>query len=358
MSRRGENIYKRKDGRWEARYVSSVLPDGKKKYSSVYAENYSKVKEKRNNIMSSAVFEKPSSTVNITIEEIMTLWMDRIRANIKASTYIKYNSIINNHIVPFLGKLNIRFLTSDILHNFSEFLITKNISLSKSTINDILLVLNMGLSFAEKDFGLKNPRAEFYKLTKKEMRVLSVSEQDVFVNLILSKNDIFGFGMLLALFTGMRLGELCALEWKDISDGKIKVRKTMQRIGGKIEILPPKTQSSFREIPIPKELVFIVESKRKQEGYVLTRDNGKFTEPRLLQMKFKKYTAECGISDINFHALRHTFATRCVEAGFDIKTLSEILGHSDVKTTLNKYVHSSMEQKIINMDKLKIDIAI
>lgn len=358
MSRRGENIYKRKDGRWEARYISSVLPDGRKKYSSVYAESYSKVKEKRNSIMSSVVLKKPNANPNKTIEELMTLWIVRIQANIKTSTYIKYNSIINNHIIPLLGKQDLRTLNPDNLYDFSRFLLNKDTPLSKSTINDILLVLNMGLSFAEKEYGIKSPKAEFYTISKKEMRVLSINEQSVFVRHLLYKNDIFSFGMLLALFTGMRIGELCALEWKDISDGKIKIRKTMQRVGAKIEILPPKTQSSFREIPIPKELAFIVESKRKPEGYILTRDNGKFTEPRLLQMRFKKYSSECGINDINFHALRHTFATRCVEAGFDIKTLSDILGHSDVKTTLNKYVHSSMEQKIINMDKLKIDIAI
>ena len=140
-----------------------------------------------------------------------------------------------------------------------------------------------------------------------------------------------------------------------------RVNKTIQRVQNdgytEILILPPKTISSNRIIPIPKELMCLLKSKRAH-GTVLKQDNGKTIEPRLMQIKFKKYTAECGIENINFHSLRHSFATRCVELGFDVKTLSEILGHSDVKTTLNKYVHSSMEQKAKQMDLLKFNIAI
>lgn len=356
MSKRGENIYKRKDGRWEARYVKDILPDGSKKYASVYAKSYKEVKEKRTTALSRIHIPSTKITQIICISELMQKWLERNKNNIKISTYIKYEAIVNNHIIPLLGKLPVAKITSDILQNFSNALLKK--SLSKSTINDILLVLNMGLSFAESEYSYTCVKAEFFSLQRNEMCVLSNTEQKTLVNYVVVKNDVFSFGILLALFTGIRIGELCALQWEDINDRVIKINKTMQRIDKQIQILPPKSQSSVRIIPIPKSLDFLIENKRKLKGYVLERENGRFTEPRLLQMKFKKYTEECELYNVNFHALRHTFATRCVEAGFDIKTLSEILGHSDVKTTLNKYVHSSMEQKIINMDKLQIEIAI
>lgn len=161
-------------------------------------------------------------------------------------------------------------------------------------------------------------------------------------------------GILLALYTGMRVGELCALQWDDVADNTIIINKTIQRLkqNGKtvLEITEPKTRSSNRKIPVPDFLMATLNQYRSY-GSVLKNRNGKPVEPRLMQLTFEKYVNECGLPKTNFHALRHTFATRCVEAGFDIKSLSEILGHTDVKTTLNKYVHSSLEQKQKNMEE-------
>ena len=155
--------------------------------------------------------------------------------------------------------------------------------------------------------------------------------------------------------SGIRVGELCALCWDDIDDGVLSVNKTLHRIriGNKtvVEVTPPKTNASIRKIPLPSRISLIVEEHRTS-GRIVKSMHGNGVEPRLMQIKFKKILSECDISDANFHALRHTFATRCVEVGFDIKSLSEILGHTDVKTTLNRYVHSSFEQKRTNMEKL------
>lgn len=290
----------------------------------------------------------------ISISDAMSKWLENAENNIKISTLEKYRGIVRNHIVPMLGNIQLKDISIEDIQMFINGLLNKG--LARSTINDIIVVLNMGLFFAEKEYGVSCPKAEFLKNQKKEMRVLSVGEQNKFVKYLIDKNDIFGFGMLLALFTGMRIGELCALKWEDVSEQTIKINKTMQRINKNIIILPPKTESSVRTIPIPRYIRETVEKYRKDDGYVLQRENAEFTEPRLLQLKFKKYTEECDISDVGFHCLRHTFSTKCVEAGFDIKTLSEILGHSDVKITLNKYVHSSMEQKIRNMEKIRYDI--
>lgn len=357
MPRRGENIYKRKDGRWEARYVKEVSVDGSKKYGSVYAKTYNEVKTKQKLFLSPEALKQNS--VKFSISDIMYEWLENNKNQVKISTYQKYKSTIENHIIPELGKIQIQFLTSVIIQQYTDKLLLKPIS--RTTVNDILIVLGMGLSYAEEEYNFHIPKISLVKNPPKEMRVLSISEQNIFVEYLLNKNDVFSFGMLLALFTGLRIGELCALTWDDIDENIIRVNKTMQRVRKneytEILTLSPKTVSSNRIIPVPKELMLLLKS-RKCSGMVLKQENGKSIEPRLMQIKFKKYTAECGIENINFHSLRHSFATRCVEVGFDAKTLSEILGHSDVKTTLNKYVHSSMERKVKQMDLLKFNIAI
>ena len=357
MPRRGENIYKRKDGRWEARYVKEISVEGVKKYGSVYAKTYNEVKAKQQLFLLPEKHKQ--NTVKKYVSDVMCEWLETNKNQVKITTYQKYKSTIEKHIIPELDRIQIQFLTSAIIQQFTDKLLSKNIS--RTTVNDILIVLGMGLGYAEKEYSVHIPKISLVKNPPKEMRVLSASEQNLFVEYLLNKNDVFSFGMLLALFTGLRIGELCALTWDDISETTIRVNKTVQRVQQndttEIITLPPKTVSSNRIIPIPKELILLIKSRRNI-GSVLKQENGRPVEPRLMQIKFKKYTAECGVENINFHSLRHSFATRCVEVGFDIKTLSEILGHSDVKTTLNKYVHSSMEQKAKQMDLLKFNIAI
>lgn len=357
MPRRGENIYKRKDGRWEARYVKEVSIDGTKKYGSVYAKTYGEVKVKQKQVMLTPSFKE--NHYKITVAQVMNEWLDSNKAQIKISSYQKYKTVIDKHIQSELGFLEVQYMTKLTVQQYAESLLEKG--LSKTTVNDSLIILSMGLSFAQEKYNIHVPKVSLLKNQPKEMRVLTVEEQNVLVKYLLWKDDVYSFGMLLALFTGIRIGELCALTWDDIFESTISINKTVQRIkkgnATEVVLLPPKTKSSVRTIPIPQELSTLI-NKRRSYGNVLQQDNGKPVEPRLLQIKFKKYTSECGIDNINFHALRHSFATRCIEIGFDVKTLSEILGHSDVKTTLNKYVHSTMTQKAKQMNMLKFNIAI
>ena len=171
---------------------------------------------------------------------------------------------------------------------------------------------------------------------------------------------------MLSLYTGIRLGELCALRWNcvDLNLGIIKVKQTMQRRQNtdpaeerrtKIVFTDPKTQTSSRTIPLPASLLMLAYSfQSTPNSFVLTGSSEKYIEPRTMQNHFKRIIQESGISSVNYHALRHTFATRCVEVGFEIKTLSEILGHATVNITLNRYVHSSFELKRQNMNKLTL----
>lgn len=229
--------------------------------------------------------------------------------------------------------------------------------LSAKTINDIIIVIGLSLSYAEEVYGIKKPKLQRVKEPKKVMRVLSLQEQKQLEQYLYHDMNLYHFGVLLALYTGIRIGELCALQWDDIRTDCIIISKTMHRIQDNdhtiIEITEPKTPSSVRTLPIPEFLKNIIDGYRRSCGYVLVNRNGNWVEPRLMQLTFKKIIEDCDLPKTNFHALRHTFATRCIEAGFDVKSLSEILGHADVKTTLNKYVHSSFEFKKENMKRLK-----
>ncbi len=294
---------------------------------------------------------------NITISQIAVEWLKVNQNSFKRSTYQTYECIIGKYIVnSSLDNIHLEEVKLSQYVLFSEQLL--NNGLAPKTVNDIILILNALLKYASKYFNIEIVVAPYVKELQKEMRVLSISEQNLFEKYLYKDMDNFKFAALISLYTGIRIGELCALQWKDINNGTIKIYKTLHRLKdekGKSTIFidSPKTFHSNRTIPIPLFLNTIIESKRSNsENYVIANESVKIIEPRLMQIKFKRMTEECGLENVTFHTLRHTFATRCVECGFDIKSLSEILGHSDVKTTLNKYVHSSMELKQKNMNKL------
>lgn len=355
MPKRGTNIYKRKDGRWEARYVKSVEPDGTKKYASVYASSYREAKDKQLLCIRDRQTEPPASA-NMLLEELMWNWLSSAANKIKRSTYLKYESIIRNHLTTGIGQVRLRFITGRMIDGFTDEKLHGKDALSPKTVNDLLVILGLAFSYAQQEFGLPKPPIRRVKEPVKQMRVLSVGEQKNLEQYLLLDMDLYKLGVLLALYTGLRVGELCALQWEDIRDGNITVSKSLHRIkhGSTtiVELSSTKTPTSNRMVPMPSFLCPLVERCRG-EGFVLKTPQGKPVEPRLMQLKFSRYIADCGLEKANFHALRHTFATRCVEAGFDVKTLSEILGHTDVKTTLNRYVHSSYELKQQNMQKLR-----
>ncbi len=357
MPRRGENIYKRKDGRWEARYVKEITADGRKKYGSVYADNYKDVKAKQQQYLLQPV-NVVSNAANLTVKTLITEWLDSIKNHIKPTTYQKYESVCRNHIMKEIGSVLVKLISNYTIIHFTNRLKSKK--LSSKSINDILIILSSAFKYAEETYGITTPRIRYLKEEKKDIRVLSANEQMQLTTYLNSDTDIYKFGILLALYTGIRIGELCALQWKDITADYIQINKTMTRVkvsNGKtaIKIGTPKSESSKRIIPTPQCLLPLIDEHRKN-GYVLSGNKSDYTEPRLMQIKFEKVIADCRLEKTNFHALRHTFATRCVEAGVDVKTLSEILGHSDVKTTLNRYVHSSFELKQKSMKQFELSL--
>lgn len=301
---------------------------------------------------------------NLTVKKTMMEWLQYSKNYIKVSTFQKYESTVHNHIIRNIGQSYVEELTDKVINDFIFHLLSKgnlknNNGLSIKTVNDILIVLEMGLKYAEKTYSISYPKIKLLKTKYKDIEILSYSQQRTLEKFLLHNINIDKFAILLALYSGLRIGELCALQWNDILGGCITVSKTMLRIKSennrtKIIITDPKTISSNRVVPLPKFILPIMEKFKQSEGYVISNNKGKFIEPRLMQIKFKKIITEAGLPDFNFHILRHSFATRCVEANFEVKSLSEILGHSNVKTTLNLYVHPSLELKRKNMNKLQL----
>lgn len=226
MPRRGENIYKRKDGRWEARYVKEITADGKKKYGSVYAGSYKEVKAKQQLCILQPT--ENHNSISITVTELIAEWLESIKNQVKPCTYQKYECVCRNHITSDLGTIAVRYISRFTIMSFTEKLLEKN--LSTKTVNDILIVLGLALKYAQETYSITTPKINYVKEYKKEMRVLSVQEQQVITEYMLQQIDIHKFGVLLALYTGMRIGELCALRWDDITDEHIIINKTMMRI--------------------------------------------------------------------------------------------------------------------------------
>ncbi len=374
MPRKGENIYKRKDGRWEGRYIRSYDAENRAKYAYVYGKTYSEVKYKLAEERSSSKKASVTNRSSLTYNELLDLWLHSSQLNTKESTHARYTHLINTHIKPQLGKYALSIISTEIIEDFIELQLVEgrldnNGGLAPKTVTDILTIVKSTIEYAEYK-GLPvacNLSKLTIKKKEKEMRVLTQKEQDALISVLVDAMDLYKFGVLLALYTGIRVGELCALQWEDfnLTQATLKIRKTLQRIQDtrnrafsktKIVITEPKSQCSMREIPLP---AFVVDMAKKfianPKAYILTGTD-RFVEPRTMQNRFKSYVKNSGIADANFHALRHTFATRCVEVGFEIKSLSEVLGHANVNITLNRYVHSSFELKYSNMNKLNLEI--
>lgn len=223
MPRRGENIFKRKDGRWEARYVKEIALDGTKKYGSVYAKTYREVKEKQQARINRP-FQKERKNTS-TVDELTAEWLANVDSQLKISSLQRYQSIVA-HISEKLGSLSLKYVSVEIISQFEDSLLNEK-KLSLETVNQILIVLGMSFKFARERYRITSPEIKLLKTSKRAMRVLTVEEQQILVKRLLKQDDIFSFGILFALYTGVRVGELCALRWENISVTTINIDKTM-----------------------------------------------------------------------------------------------------------------------------------
>ncbi len=366
MPRKGENIYKRKDGRWEGRYIKG-RKDGKACYGAVYARNYRDVKKKLDDAKKN--LDKRLQTVPAgSMAEIGSHWLASMEGNLKASSVNKYDDLLRCYILPEFGESEFSEITNQNIIDFTSSLLlsggAKQQGLAPSTVAEVLSTMNSIRIYALKRelTVLFSTECVNIKQEKKEIRVFSREEQANILTYLQENMNPIALGILLCFFTGIRIGELCALTWDDfnLAEEKMQVHKTMQRIRVKglkdhkteVQIFAPKSVCSIRTIPLPKAILGLLKKYHTPRAFLLTCEQDRFIEPRTMQNRFKGILASCDISNANFHAIRHTFATRCIELGFDVKSLSEILGHASVSITMNRYVHPSMALKSENMNRL------
>ena len=295
--------------------------------------------------------------------KIVALWKEDKKQYVKRSTFAAYTLLIENHILPSFGEMA---LVEE--QDVQTFVFRKlNEGLSHKTIKDILIVLKMILRF-----GVKNQMTEYRQIDikfpterdKHSIDILSRSHQKQIMEYIRLQFTFKNLGIYICLSAGMRIGEICALTWDDldVENGIIHVRKTIQRIYvieehrkyTEVILDTPKTKNSIREIPMTKNLLKMIRPIKKIVNgnfYVLTNEP-KPTEPRTYRNYYKQFMQSLGLPLMKFHGLRHSFATRCIESKCDYKTVSVLLGHSNISTTLNLYVHPNLEQKKRCMEQM------
>lgn len=372
MPRHGENIWKRKDGRWEARYIKTRHSSGKAVYASVYAKTYKEVKKKRDAAVSlSPLYVCDRS--ELTLKEITEQFLQAKKTEVKQSTITRYTEIAEWYIYPKMGAADIASLEQGAVERFSSELLKTGkkdgTSLSAKTVRDVLELLKQIIKYAEKKLSIGHIELDLKppKQSKTRVQILTKAEQNKLEAVVLDLEDPMKYGTFLCLYTGLRIGELCALRWRDLDldSGILSVNNTVLRLRDydagvdrktKLILEAPKTASSKRQIPLPNTIIQQLlhlksVSPASRSAFFLTGSD-RFVEPRNYYEKYKKYLILSDLSAHTFHALRHTFATRCIENSVDPKVLSEILGHASVQITLDRYVHPSIDTKRECLEKL------
>lgn len=366
MARHGENIYKRKDGRYEGRYVIGKTLAGRTRFGYVYAYQYSEVRrllvQKKAELLGNT--HHGEFVRRGTLSEWMAYWMENeLLGTVKASSYQAYLNQLNRHLLPLLGQYDLSELTPGIVHDFLEKL--RDGGLACNTIRGIYRLFSAAMRFAlEEGVIRKNPcrKIRAHRGESAEQRVLSRAEQE---RLRAAASNEKELPALLSLYTGMRLGEVCALKWSDIDweNSTITIRRTVQRIAQTrntgdsktmLMIGTPKSLRSHRVLPIPEFVLRRLRAvmKEKEASEYVFGAMAHPAEPRTVQRRFQRQMEKLGISGVHFHTLRHSFATRLLELGVDIKTVSVLLGHGSVKTTLDFYAHSLIENQRAAVERL------
>lgn len=303
------------------------------------------------------------------LQEFLNDWLvNVIKDNVRMSTYMVYHGYVHNHINPLIGDMKLVELRTENIQKFIQTLINdEKRKFAAKTVNDILAMLHSALQCAvEYEHISKNPcvKIRLPKSKEKEINVFTRAEQERLEKSIINSKDSRTIGVLICLYTGIRIGELCALRWDniDLKNRRLNIRLSFNRVNtydGKsaktrLVFEEPKTTKSKRLLPLPEFLCLLLsEHKKKNVGeFVLSMKNGKPVQPRTMQYIYIRLLKAAKIEYRNFHALRHTFATRVIELGVDIKTVSETLGHSNSIITINRYAHSLMEQKQRMMKQL------
>ncbi len=363
-------IRQRKDGRWEGLYSLNY------KRKSVYGKTQDEVRKKLNKILNDIDNHSYIANPNISFGAWLDEWLDvYVKPNVKLSTYGSYERQIRLHIKPEIGRIKLKDLTANTLQKLLNK--KRNEGLSASSVRGVFKVISCAYKEAYRNNYVKRNICDLVTLPKeqqREMRVFTLEEQQALQDAL--EGERLGIGVLLSLYTGMRIGEILGLKFSDIDfkERTVTVRRSLNRLTlydnsekkTDIVISEPKTSNSNRVIPLQKFLIpllkehkqmLAVEKKRvcqlyNDNDFVICNEYGKCIEPRTYQVFFKNMLEKAKIETTHFHTLRHTFATRALEFGFDVKVLASVLGHANASTTLNKYAHALPDHKKQSMEKL------
>ena len=356
------NIYRRKDGRWEGRIPRGKKPNGKRKFKYIFGISKEQVRKKMEEFLN--LEAQQSNDCTKTISALFTEWYNNAVHRVKESTAANYSMKANNHILPQFGDKKISEISSDDVYDFIE--LKQNDGLSNRYISDIVVLIKSIFKYAVRLYRIVNPMDGVVLPKRKapDIKLLDKDEQKKLQEHISNNHNRSTMGIALTMESGLRIGELCGLQWKDIDLEKrvMTVNKTVQRIQcrdenskTKVIITDPKSESSIRKIPLKKDMVdFLMEFKGKSNEFILSGEETPL-EPRTMQYRFAKILKNVNLPSVHFHSLRHVFASTCIKLGFDVKSLSELLGHSSVEVTLNRYVHSSFDQKREYMERLNLN---
>lgn len=360
MARRGDNIHKRKDGRWEGRYKNGYRSDGSVKYSSVYASTYSDCKRKLISAQSNTEKVLKLFGQDKYFSDVLHTWLYANRVRIKGATEAKYSRLIESHIIPAIGGIKIRQLDSSTVNNFLDSKLKagglKNKkTLSPSYVRTMAIIIEAAINYAVQEGLCSSLRTPINKpsVPKKDIVILSKQAEIELSEKLSCDRSTVAIGILLALQGGLRIGEVCALRWNDIDfeAGLIHVRHTVSRVPcpnaeqkSMLIIDTPKTKSSIRNVPMPTSLhdILLCAYQNRSSEFVASSTQN-FVGTRTFDYQYRKLLKQHNIQIFSFHTLRHTYATRCAESGMDAKTLSQLLGHASSNISLNIYVHPSME---------------
>lgn len=289
-----------------------------------------------------------------TFSEIADEWLRSVSHSLKESSAATYSHKLNKHIIPYFRDTDFSAISKNCIIGFIDYQISQG--KSRQYVSYMLTIIKAIYRYAYDEYGYKNITLNIPALPASHSRVyiLNSVQQEKLIHYLDTHPDTTSLAVAVSLFTGLRIGEICALKWSDIdlNETILHVNKTVQRITSsngskktKVIITSPKSESSVRDIPLPPHIIDMLGSfKRDNDNYIISEDRDP-VEPRTLQYRFERLLDDADLPQIRFHSLRHIFASNALMLGFDIKSLSEILGHSSANVTLKLYVHSSLGVK-------------
>ena len=369
LARRGINIHKRKDGRWEGRYKNGYREDGSTKYSSVYASSYTECKQKLFHRQNDVEYLSGTMNSNKRFCAFLDEWMYANRIRIKGATEAKYTRLIETHISPALGGLKPDQLNAGVINRFLDDKVRagglqNQKPLSASYVRTMAVIIEAALRYAALEGWCAPLKAPIHKpvILKKEIAVLDKHTVAILTEHLTADVSPISRGILLALYGGLRIGEVCALQWRDVdfSSNVIHVRHTVARVPSprseqKTQMIldRPKTASSLRDVPMPSFLRdFLWVTYQNQSSAFVASDSNTFVSTRTFDYQYRRWLKRHNFCVFGFHTLRHTYATYCAETGMDAKTLSLLLGHASSAISLNLYVHPSLTAATVALERI------